>query len=157
MFPTISLSGHAHFRADRVHRVNAHASMPMYIDTRNCALISPTFDTHSSITLANGMVFYSDQPYHELQSAVAKATQTIPGPMMPIAISDHIIIDPTHIIAVLPYNRQLCDFVEEYGYSIECLCEDPGCLIVMGDGDTCLAVKDTLTELVDKLSSLRQA
>ena len=157
MFPVVTLSGHAHFRADRVRRVNAHASKPMYIDTRNCALTSPTFTTRSSLTLANGMVFYTDQPYQELQSAVAEATHTIAVPMMPVVISDHIIIDPAHIIAVLPYNWQLCNSAEEHGYAVERLCENPGCLIIMDDGDTCLAIEDAPAELMDKLSNSRQA
>lgn len=156
MFPVISFCGHAYLCADRIYRVDEHKATPMYIDTHNCALISPTFATRSSLTLANGMVFYSDQPYQELQSAVAEATHTIANPMMPVAISDHIIINPAHIIAVLPYIAQLCDYVEEHGYDIQSVAPAPQSLIVMDDGDTCLAVNGTPDELADKLSKPQQ-
>ena len=158
MFPVFSLSGHAHLCADRIHRVDEYKATPMYIDTRNCALISPTFDTRSSIALTNGMEFFSAEPRQEILSAIDNAKQHAHNvAAQPCAVSDHILVDPMRIVAILPYIAQLRDYVEEHGYSIRSVSHVPLCLIVMDDGDTCLATKDTPAELVDKLDSARHA
>lgn len=157
MFPTIILFGHAHICADRIKCVNDFAARPAIINTHNCELIVPTFATRSTVSLANGMEFYTDQSRQEILSAIDKATQLAYDlATQPYAVSDHIMIDPMRIVAVLPYITQLCDYAEEHGYSIQCVAPAPQSLIVMDDGDTCLAVNDTPAELVDKLSKPRQ-
>lgn len=156
MFPMISLHGHAYLCADRVRRVNDFMARPVIIDTHNCELIVPTFGTRSTVALTNGMEFYSDEPCREILSAIDNAKQHAHDvATQPCAVSDHILVDPMRIVAILPYIAQLRDYVEEHGYSIRSVSQAPLCLIVMDDGDTCLAAKDTPAELVDKLDSAR--
>ena len=125
----------------------------MYTDAHNCELIVPTFQSHSSVTLRNGMHFYSNRLPQDLSSAVAEANQQVSNvPMMPLAVSDRITVDPAYIVAILPYNPQMCEFVEEYGYAIYPASQNPQSLVLMGD-DTCLAVETAPSELVDKLNA----
>lgn len=157
MFPVVTLSGQAHFCADRVRRVDDFTTRPVIIDTHNCELIVPTFGTRSTVALTNGMVLYANKPSQEILSAIDVAQQlAFDLQASPVAVSDHILIDPVRIVAILPYIAQLRDYVEEQGYSIRSVSQAPHSLIVMDDGDTCLAVNDTPVELVDKLNNLRQ-
>lgn len=156
MFPVFPLSDRAYLRADRICCVCEYAASPKYTNALNCELVEPKFSTRSRITLSNGMELFSDRPLQELQSAVAKAAQAYDVPTSPVALNDLIAIDPAYIIAILPYNAQICDHVEEHGYDIHKFGRASGSLIVM-DGDTCLAVKDTPSELLSKLNAPRQA
>ena len=154
----VSLADQAFACVNRISCVEEHMAKPMYIDTRNCELVAPTFQTRSTVALTNGMAFYSSQSPQEILSAMENAKQCSRNlAMHPVAVSDHILIDPMHIVAVLPYIAHLCDHVEDHGYLIHSVGDTPQCLIIMDDGDTCLAVNDTPDELVDKLNSLRQA
>ena len=76
--------------------------------------------------------------------------------MAPVAISNRITLDPAYIVAVLPYNPQMHEYAEENGYTVSSYCYAPQSLIILDDGDTCLAVKDTPAELMDKFSKARQ-
>ena len=158
MFPVISLPGHAYLFADRVRRVDNFTARPVIIDTHNCELITPTFTTRSTLALANGMEFFSAMSRQEILSALDVAQQQAYNlQAKPLAASDRILIDPTRIVAILPYIAQFCGYTEEHGYGIQRLCQNPHCLIIMDDGDTCLAVKDTPAELVNKLSTPQQS
>ena len=66
--------------------------------------------------------------------------------MAPVAISNRITLDPAYIVAILPYNPQINRYAEEYGYTVHSYCYVPQSLIILDDGDTCLAVKDTPAE-----------
>ena len=157
MFPVISLPGHAYLFADRVRRVDDFTARPVIIDTHNCELITPTFTTRSTLALANGMEFFSAMSPQEILSALDVAQQQAYDLQAnPLAVSDRILIDPMRIVAILPYIAQLCGYTEEHGYCIQRLCQAPHCLIIMNDGDTCLAVKDTPAELVDRLRNTLQ-
>jgi len=157
MFPSITLLCHAHICADRVSRVDDFAASPVCIDTHNCELIVPTFSSRSTVALTNGMEFFTDQSRQEILSAIDNAKQhAYDLATQPYAVSDRILIDPMRIVAVLPYVAQLCDYVEEHGYSIQNVTPAPQSLIVMDDDDTCLAVNGTPDKLVDKLARLRQ-
>lgn len=153
MFHFVRIHPQAYICAAHIQGVCTHEATPMFTDAHNCDLIVPTFQIHSSVTLRNGMHFYSSCLPQDLSSAVAEANQQVSNvPMMPLAVSDRITVDPAYIVAVLPYNPQICDCVEERGYAIYPASRDPQCLILMED-DTCLAVEIAPSELVDKLNA----
>ena len=157
MDPVVCFSGHAHLRTDRICRIDNYVTAPMFVDSTACELITPTYSTCSSITLTNGMVFYSDMPRQEILSAIAEAqADAYNTPVVPVAISSRITLDPAYIVAVLPYNPQIHRYVEEHGYTVRSDCYVPQSLIILDDGNTCLAVKATPAELMDKLSRPRQ-
>lgn len=153
MIPFVSLSSQAYIRANHIQRVCEIAAKPMYTDAHNCDLLVPTFTSGSAVTLTNGMELLSSRACQDLSSAVAEANQQVSNvPMMPLAVSDRITVDPAYIVAVLPYNPQICDCVGEHGYTIYPASRNPQCLILLGD-DTCLAVETTPSELMDKLNA----
>jgi hypothetical protein len=157
MFPVVTLSGHAYLCADRVRRVDDFSASPAIIDTHNCELIVPTFQARSTVALTNGMEFYSNAPRQEIMTAIDNAKQHAHDvATQPCAVSDHILVDPMRIVAILPYIAQLCDYTEEHGYGIQHLCRNPLALVIMDDGNTCLAIEDTPTDLVNMLGTLRQ-
>ena len=153
MFHFVRIPNQAYIRANHVQRVRENEAKPMYTDAHNCDLLVPTFLTSSAITLTNGMELFSNRSCQDLTSAVAEASEhSYTAPMVPVAISDRITVDPAYIVAVLPYNPQICDCVGEHGYAIYPASRDPQCLILLED-DTCLAVETTPSELMDKLNA----
>ena len=157
MEPIICLCDQVFLRTDRICRVDGHVAAPMFVDANRCELITPTYNTRSIITLANGMQFYSCQCCQEISSAIVEAqADACNTPVAPVAISNRITLDPAYVVAVLPYNPQINRYAEEYGYTVHSYCYVPQSLIILDDGDTCLAVKDTPAELMDKFSQPRQ-
>lgn len=153
MFPFVSLSSQAYIRANHIQRVCEIAAKPMYTDAHNCDLLVPTFMSSSAVTLTNSMELFSSRACQDLSSAIAGATEfAYAVPVEPVAISDRITVDPAYIVAVLPYNPQICDCVGEHGYVIYPASRKPQCLILLED-DTCLAVDITPSELMDKLNA----
>lgn len=153
----VSLPGQVYINPDHTQSVQPYTEKPRFTDARNCEYFVPTFRTGSAVTLTNGMELFSSRACQNLTSAIAEATEhAYTAPMVPVAISDRITVDPAYIVAVLPYNPQICDCVEEHGYAIYPASWNPRCLISMGD-DTCLAVETTPAELMDKLNKPRQA
>ena len=158
MIHFVSLTGQVYINPDHTRSVQPYTEKPRFADARNCELIIPTFGSRSTVALTNGMVFYTNKPRQEILSAIDNAKQHAHDVgTQPCAVSDHILVDPMRITAILPYIAQLREYVEEHGYSVRSVSQAPLCLIVMDDGNTCLAVKDTPAELVDKISQPRQA
>lgn len=153
MFHFVRFHSQAYVCAGHIQRVREHEVKPMFTDAHSYDLIVPTFRTRSAVTLTNGMELFSSRPCQDLTSAIAEANQQVRAvPMMPVVISDRITVDPAYIVAILPYDPQICEFVEEHGYEIYIACKGPQSLIVT-KGETCLAVETTPAELLDKLNA----
>lgn len=154
----VSLNGQVHINADHTQSVQPYTEKPRFTDARNCEFFVPTFKTRSVLALSNGMEIFSSQTTQEIMEAIAEAQEqsqrTVTGP---VAINQHLTVDPSCIVAVFPCNCHFQEFVEEeHACEIYETCDKPGCLIVLDD-ETCLAVDVTPTELMDKLNNPPQA
>lgn len=154
----VSLTGQVYITPDHTQSVQPYTEKPRFTDARNCEFFVPTFDTRSVLALSNGMELFSSQTALEIMSAIAESREqgqhTETGP---VAINQHLTVDPSCIVAVFPCDRHFWEFVEEaHTCEIYETCDKPGCLIVLDD-ETCLAVDVTPAELMDKLAKPRQA
>ena len=154
----VLISGQVYINPGHIQSVRAYAEKPRFADARNCEFFVPTFKTRSIVALSNGMELFSSQTSQEITAAIAES-QEHAQPMVtsPVAINQHLTVDPSYIVSVFPCNCHFREYVEdEHGYEIYETCDSPNSLIVLDD-ETCLAVDTTSAELVDKLSDPRQA
>ena len=152
MFRFISLADQAYVCASRIRRIDEHTAVPMPIDAQTCALITPTLSTHSIITLDNGMEFCSDQMCHEIVSAISQATP-LPHDVTErfISLSQGINVKGASVVAILPYDVQLCNYLSEHSVSIHTACKTPRSLVVSADANLCIASRYTPSTLLSKL------
>ena len=153
----VSLTGQVYINSDHTQSVQPYTEKPRFSDARNCKFFVPTYETRNVLALSNGMELFSSQTTQEIMAAIAESHEQSPHmAASPVAINQHLMVDPSCIVAVFPCDHHFRKYVEEeHACEIYEACDSPNSLIVLDD-ETCLAVDTTPTELMGKLSTSRQ-
>jgi hypothetical protein len=154
MITFTQVADQAYVCASLIRRIDEHTATPMPIDAQPCALITPTLSTHSIITLDNGMEFCSDRTCREIVSAMAESTQ-LPHDVAEryVSLSKGINVKAAYVVAILPYDVQLCHYLSEHSVYIHTACTTPRSLVVSADGKCCIASRYTPNTLLSKLGA----